>query len=240
MSDHSILNDPGQSFRLIPLSGTRGRGLFTKVSPHRFDYLNQFKWSLVTKRGYVARTVKSGGKTTLIYIHREIKGFPEGLDVDHKDGDHLNNVDENLRVATRTQNNANQHTIRQRKTSQYKGVCRDWRSGKWLAQISVNGINKRVGLYENEEDAARARDGAAIALHGEFAVLTAPHLEPITYVPPKRQVRTSQYKGVGWSKERSKWRAYRTEGKHMIHLGYFSTELEAYEATQDNNPAVYR
>lgn len=232
MSNSSILHNQNQPFRLIPLSGKRGQGHFAKVSPHRLEYLNQFNWTLATKRGYVARTAFHDGKRTMIYMHREIKGFPDGLDVDHEDGNHLNNTDGNLRVATRSQNNANQHKVREGKTSKYRGVCRYPRSGKWLAQIVSKNKNIRIGLYEVEEDAARARDGAALALHGEFAYLSVPYLEPIPYVPPKPQVRTSAFKGVGWSSGRGKWRAYRTEDGRMIHLGYFSTEEQAYEATQ--------
>ena len=229
MSKPIIEPSLSQAFRLIALTGKKGTGKFAKVSPERFEYLSQFNWFLVTKRLYVARSCSERG---LVYMHREIAGFPKGLDVDHKDGDHLNNVDGNLRKATRTQNNENKHKEREGKSSRFRGVALDWRSGKWVAQISHEKKNIRIGLFEIEEDAARARDGAAIALHGEFASLVVPHLEPIPYTPPKPQKRTSQYKGVGWSRDKGKWRAYHSEGKRLFHHGYFEKEIEAYEAAR--------
>ena len=39
---------PQPSYRLIELTG----GLFAKVSPHRFEYLNQFKWQALKKQGW--------------------------------------------------------------------------------------------------------------------------------------------------------------------------------------------
>lgn len=232
MPDNLTNTAIGQEFRLIPLSGKHGKGKFAKVSPARFEYLSQFIWYLSTKRFYVARATTRNGKRLQIYMHREIAGFPEGMDVDHKNGDHLNNTDGNLRIATRSQNNANNHNVRKGTSSRFRGVCLDWRSGKWLAQITYEKRNIRLGIFESEEDAARARDGAAIALHGEFASLVVPHLQPIPYSPPKPQKRTSQFKGVGWSMAKRKWRAYRSEGKRMIHIGYFEKEIEAYEAVK--------
>lgn len=223
MSDNQVSEAISQEYKLIPLSGKRGEGKFAIVDAEDYEELSRYKWGIQGK-GYVG---SSRGT-----IHRIIMNTPDGMDTDHRNGDKLDNRRANLRIATRAQNNTNNHNAREGTSSRFRGVCLDWRSGKWLAQITHEKRNIRLGIFEIEEDAARARDGAAIVLHGEFASLVVPHLEPIPYSPPKPQKRTSQYKGVGWSKAKRKWRAYRSEGKRMIHIGYFEKEIEAYEAVK--------
>lgn len=44
---------------------------------------------------------------------------------------------------------------------------------------------------------------------------------------------TSKYKGVGWSKDKKKWRSYIRLNGVIKHLGYFNNELEASEAYQN-------
>lgn len=223
MSDNLTHFISSQEFRLIPLSGKHGQGKFAIVDAADYDELSKHSWSIQGK-GYIGSSIGS--------LHRVIMKTPAGMDTDHINGNRLDNRRCNLRIATRSQNNANNHNQRTGTSSKYRGVCLDWRSGKWLAQITHEKRNIRIGIFDIEEDAARARDGAAIALHGEFASLVVPHLEPIPYSPPKPQKRTSQYKGVGWSEGKRKWRAYRSEGKRLIHLGYFEKEIEAYEAVK--------
>ena len=219
----------GKAYSLIPLSGSRGAGKFTKVSTHRYKQLSQYRWFLACNRGYVARRGAIDGKQTLIYLHREVACFPVGKDVDHINGDHLDNRDENLRPAARSENNCNARKLREHKSSKYKGVCWCKNKSRWMAQIQVNNRHLVVGYYSSEDDAARARDGAVIALHGSFAVRSAPHLEPIPYVEPVPLVKTSNHPGVGWSKSKQKWRAFTTHQGKFKHLGYFESEDKAYE-----------
>ena len=53
----------------------------------------------------------------------------------------------------------------------YKGVCLCKKSNKWRATIMIDGKNKHLGLFTNEEDAAQAYNTKAIELFGEFANL---------------------------------------------------------------------
>jgi hypothetical protein len=97
---------------------------------------------------------------------------PKGKIVDHRDRNGLNNTKQNLRLATRSQNNCN--TMHRRGSSKYRGVSREKETGKWKCKICFNGICIYLGLFEAEEDAARAYDKAAKELHGEFASLNFP------------------------------------------------------------------
>lgn len=223
----------GKPSREIPLAGERGEGKTAKVSAHRYEYLSQFRWYYVATRGYAARIENRDGKRRMIYMHREIMGFPEGMDVDHKNGDMLDNRDENLRAATRSENNMNGKKRRGEYSSRYRGVTWNRIKRRWQAQIDVAGRHLGVGYFVKEEDAARARDGAAIALHGAFAQRTAPDLEPLPYLPPSPIVKTSSYPGVGWSKAKQRWRAFVTIAGKFKHLGYFKSEKEAYDRYQE-------
>jgi hypothetical protein len=91
---------------------------------------------------------------------------PGCLQIDHIDGNGLNNSFGNLRLATGSQNIANQGK-RQDNTSGYKGVSRH--RSKWRAEITVNNSYYYLGLFETPELAHMAYCKAAAELHGEFA-----------------------------------------------------------------------
>lgn len=97
--------------------------------------------------------------------HGEI---PSNMVIDHADGNKTNNRIENLRLATRQQNNMNRKNVGD--TSKYKGVSRHSQSGKWQARIQVGGIVNFIGLFCSEEEAAEAYNKHAKDLFGDFAV----------------------------------------------------------------------
>ena len=86
--------------------------------------------------------------------------------VDHIDGNRLNNRIENLREATSKQNNQNRKPTG---SSGVKGVVWHKQSKKWVASICVNRKSVHLGSFENIEDAALAATEAREKLHGDFA-----------------------------------------------------------------------
>lgn len=98
------------------------------------------------------------------YVHGE---WPE-LQIDHIDGDGLNNRIENLREATVSQQNQNRR-MHKNNTSGVKGITWKKRRGKWQAQIEHQGKAIYLGSFENKEAAAEAYAVAAKKYHGEFA-----------------------------------------------------------------------
>ena len=115
-------------------------------------------------KGYVV--AQKNSKNAL--IHRIIMNCPPKMQIDHINGDRLDNRKSNLRICNNCQNNANKYTPRTN-TSGYKGV---WYRGKsWSAQIQVKGQTIRLGTFKNIEGAAQAYNDAALKYFGEFALL---------------------------------------------------------------------
>ena len=122
---------------------------------------------------YARCTVKRNGVKRQYKLHRLILDAPAGMEVDHRDGDGLNNRRSNLRLATVAQNHRNR-----RKTygsSRFLGVSAT-KHGTWKSQIKAEGRVKHLGTFKNEVDAARAYDAAAVMYHGEWAAPNFPEL----------------------------------------------------------------
>ena len=125
-------------------------------------------WSILrTPRTLYAK--RNGDPT---YMHRVIVGAGKGQEVDHRDGDGLNNCRSNLRLASSAENKWNQGP--RAGTSQYKGVCWDKTRSNWRANIVVDRRQITLGRYQTQEDAALAYDVAARELHGDYARLNFP------------------------------------------------------------------
>lgn len=152
------------------------KGHTTTVSEEDYEYLSQWKW---TFDRYAYRTKSTQREKRPLRMHRVImermlgSAIPKGYDVDHIDGDKLNNIRSNLRLATRSQNLMNGPGKRE-STSHYKGVCWFARNKKWLAQIKIGSKQLYIGLFEDEKEAALAYDRIARKEFGEFAYLNFP------------------------------------------------------------------
>src|SRR4051812_44709094 len=107
--------------KLIPLHGKYGDGKFAIVDDADFDWLNQYKW-FVTQDGYASHWRYIDGVRTNFKMHKMILEVPEGFLVDHKNQNTFDNRRDNLRQATRAQNNTNCAPRKHKQKSKYRGV----------------------------------------------------------------------------------------------------------------------
>lgn len=116
---------------------------------------------------YARRNDYSEAKPRKVRMHRVIAGTPEGFETDHEDGDGLNNRRNNLRTATKGQNQHN-GKIRITNTSGLKGVHFRKDIGKWHASITNDRKQKFLGSFRCPTAAHIAYVKASRELHGEF------------------------------------------------------------------------
>lgn len=98
-----------------------------------------------------------------VLMHREIMHLPKGdkREVDHDDGNGLNNQKYNLDVGSAGQNRRNQHTLQSRNISGHVGVTWMESLQKWRARIVINRKDIHLGVFNTIEEAATTRNEAA-------------------------------------------------------------------------------
>ena len=102
-------------------------------------------------------------------MHRFLLSAASGMDVDHANGNTLDNRRCNLRACTHAENLRNLQG--RTKGGRTKGVWFDAQRNKYQAYISVNGKRIHLGRFVRQEDAIEAHNRAVLALHGEFAAI---------------------------------------------------------------------
>jgi hypothetical protein len=112
------------------------------------------------------------GTQRTITLHRMVMPLPDGMRVDHIDGNGLDCRRQNLRGATHQQNLWGRKRNKNNKSG-YKGVSWDKRARRWKASITVNGRTIPLGLFDDPAEGGRAYDAAALEHFGEFARLNS-------------------------------------------------------------------
>ena len=146
-------------------------GKITLVDDENFEKLNKFNWQAYWGgwNWYAVRTVMIYGKRTTIRMHREIMNAPEGIPVDHRNGNGLFNYKENLRLCTIQQNSCNRKQPHRQNKLNVKGVHLREDLKKFIAQIQVNGKKIHLGCFNALGDADNAYRQAEEKYFGEFA-----------------------------------------------------------------------
>lgn len=149
----------------IPLT----QGKFAIVDDEDYRILSGYKWHVRERSNtfYARRFVRKG---VAVEMHREIMDFPKCLEVDHRDGNGLNNLRANLRVATHSENMRNSCISKNNKTG-FKGVSFAKREQKYRAVIYVESRMIHLGYFPAPEEAYAAYCAGATSHHGEFARL---------------------------------------------------------------------
>jgi len=132
----------------------------------------KYKW-YTAKGNYVQAWINS----KMVLLHKFVMNYHEGeMVVDHINRNPLDNRKCNLRIVTRSQNMMNTSS-QIGSSSKYIGVCFDKIRNKWRATINLNGKQIQLGEFNNEIDAAKARDVGTKKYFGEFGNLNFQEIE---------------------------------------------------------------
>ena len=133
------------------------------------DYVGLMKNHWCFSTGYAMRGTWRDHKTHL--MHRQIMGQPpQGMEIDHINGNRLDNRRCNLRFATRSQNIINKGCQPNNKLG-VKGVSKRASTGRFYARIGAKGRKPYLGIFPTIEEAIAARQKAEHNLYGEFAYM---------------------------------------------------------------------
>ena len=123
--------------------------------------------SHVNDGGYIC--VRFNGKQTRAHriIWLMVHGYWPENQIDHIDGNRLNNRIKNLRCVTNAENSMNRKTIRS--NSGYKGVHKLKNSDKYIATIKKGYTHYNLGRYDTAEEAHAVYCAKAKELFGEYA-----------------------------------------------------------------------
>jgi hypothetical protein len=164
--------------KTIPLTQNK----FALIDDEDFEKLSSMKWharkignKFYAGSGKYLGKINGKYKTVNIHMHHFILGIEKidcnKIQIDHKNGNGLDNRKENLRIATPSQNRRNLSILKRNNTSGYRGVTKrgDAKKDSWRARIYLpNGKRKTIGHFKSAKQAALAFDKAARELYGEF------------------------------------------------------------------------
>lgn len=197
---------------------------WARCSERHKNEVMKHKWSL--REGYANTFFEKKSISLHAFIVKVLEGIEvkNGHVIDHfnpdgGDNNKLDNRIERLRVITVKQNGKNR-TKRKDVSSKYHGVSYQEATGKWTSGIKIDGVRHLLGTWDDEIDAAKARD-TFILTHASadvsFFKLNFPNetIERLMYV--KKRQKTSKYNGV--SKKAVSSIARITVGKKQLHLG---------------------
>lgn len=144
------------------------RGFSVVVDVADLERVSTFKWLAMGAKPnvYAARNVRENGRRRTIYMHRFLLDASSDEEVDHANGDRLDNRRANLRLCSHAENSKNTKR-RSDSSSGFKGVRKI--GGRWIAYIKHSGVQRTIGRFATAVEAARAYDAFAISSFGRFA-----------------------------------------------------------------------
>lgn len=128
-----------------------------------YEFISIRNW-YINESGYVISWMDKKH----IRLHRLIINPNDGFDIDHINGNTLDNRRKNLRICTRQQNSMNQKN-HSNNTSGKSGVTFNKKSKKWCVSIGYKYKRIFIGYYKTKDEAINARMKAEKEYYGEYA-----------------------------------------------------------------------
>jgi len=227
----------------INIAKKNSKSFVASIDDKFFDEISKFTWYISPASDQLSYAFCHTADESTVYMHRKImemylsRKLEKHEEIDHIDNNGLNNQINNLRIVSRSQNQANQRGHRDSK-SKYIGVHFNTRYTKpYRVKLMKNGINVHVNKgFDSAEEAAEIRDLLSIKYFGEYSKLNFPDkrneyiqkirdgFDPDEYT----KTFTSEYRGVSKYGD-GNYHASTAKNNKDIYIGIFKTEQEAAE-----------
>jgi hypothetical protein len=138
-----------------------------KISLSSIEKVGRYKWSLFRSPAGDYAVSRPDKTKPLLRMHRYIMDARSEEIVDHRNGDGLDNRDNNLRVCTRSQNSQNAK-LSKANTSGVKGVYYVKCRSEWIAVIHYRRRRIFLGGFKTKQEAIKARQEGEVKYFGEF------------------------------------------------------------------------
>jgi len=138
--------------KTIPLT----QGKVALVDDEDYEELMKHKWYASHEgNGWYAKRKgpRHGGRQTMIYMHRALMAGDSPLEVDHINGDGLDNRRANLRLVTKSGNARNRQGHRAGRLVGTELMRDGKRSKPWKSQIFDTGCMRHLGYFATEQEA---------------------------------------------------------------------------------------
>lgn len=165
MKNNYTISEDG-TYAIVELT----QGQVTLVDIEDLDKIGEYRWYAVwnsTALAYYCNTAVriAPKKQAILGIHRIIMDCPDGLVVDHIDGNSMNNRKYNLRIFTKAQNNMNKR-IRKCNRSGHRNVV--LKGDRYEVYVNENGKRHYIGSTRDYNIAVEMQESAAKELQGEY------------------------------------------------------------------------
>ena len=135
-----------------------------------FDKVKGYTWR-AGRGNYVYTLVIEEEERRRIFLHRLIMGLKDiswkEKQIDHIDGNPLNNCRSNLRLATASENQINKKKTRSDNATGNTGIT--YKDGKWIATLGYRSHREYLGAFDTKEEAIKIRKEAENVLYGEYS-----------------------------------------------------------------------
>ena len=127
------------------------------IDKEDYDLVSKYTWRITQKRQKFYVLSGSSKKGTNIYLHNLFLPLKEGYEVDHIDGNSLNNKKSNLRYTTRQENIDNTIATRIDNQIGIRGVCYDKKSHMYQVDFSYHNKRYYMKPWKTVEEAIYCR-----------------------------------------------------------------------------------